>query len=186
MGAFSKWFTNQRTVEEFRIKYNIPDDVVVRLDGERDPRDKWSYRAKSGEMPFPLVAVLEGGVRFPVHPLLRACLQKWHLVPCQLLPNCFKVIMGVVKVNEMLGLECNVHDFEDVYDVCKSNVAEDSYYFRVRVKDSAIVKGLEDNTKYAGDDRILVSGNWEFADDESIAQRSLKIPHFVGILPSKF
>ena len=117
---------------------------------------------------------------------MRACLQKWQLTPCQLLPNCFKIVIGVVKINEVLGLECSVHDFEDVYDVCKSNVADDSYYFRVRVKDTNIVKGLEDNTKYAGDDRILVSGNWEVADDESVAQRNLKIPRTVGILPSKF
>ena len=74
MGAFKKWFANQRTVEEFRRKYLIPEDVLVRLDGERDPLDKWQYRDKSHEMPFPLIAVVEGGVRFPVHPLLRACL----------------------------------------------------------------------------------------------------------------
>ena len=61
MGAFTKWFTNQRTVEEFRAKYNIPEDVLVRLDGECDRRDRWDYRGKSHEMPFPLVAVVEGG-----------------------------------------------------------------------------------------------------------------------------
>ena len=94
--------------------------------------------------------------------------------------------MGVVKINEVLGLECSVHDFEDVYDVCKSNVADDAYYFRVKSKLSTVVMGLEDNTKYAGDDRILVSGNWEFADDESITQWTLKIPRVVGTLPSKF
>ena len=46
--------------------------------------------------------------------------------------------------------------------------------------------GLEDNTKYAGEDRLLVSGNWEFADEESLAQQGWKIPRSVGVLPSKF
>ena len=62
-------------------------------------------------------------------------------------------------MNEVLGLDCSVHDIEDVYDVCKSNVNDRAYYLWVKVKSSIIVTGPEDNTRYAGDDRLLVSGN---------------------------
>ena len=34
---------------------------------------------------FPLLSIAEGGVRFPLHPFLRAVLRHWDLIPSQ--PN---------------------------------------------------------------------------------------------------
>ena len=76
----------------FRTQYRIPDNVEVRLnDPEAD-----GLVAHDGWVPFRLVTIVVGGVRFPLHPLLRDCLWEWRLCPCQLTPNGFKIIMGLV------------------------------------------------------------------------------------------
>ena len=63
-------------IARFRGDYNIPDDVNLRLDNELD-----DYAFHNGEIPFYLVTIVEGGVRFPLHPFLREYLCRWHLCP---------------------------------------------------------------------------------------------------------
>ena len=75
----------------FRTQYNIPANVEVKPDS---PTDGFVFH--NGWMPFWLVTVVEAGVRFPLHLLLRDCLREWHLCPYQLLPNGYKIIMGLV------------------------------------------------------------------------------------------
>ena len=113
----------------------------------------------SGWMPFMLLIMIEGGVRFPLHLLLRTCLKKWHLCPCQLMPNGFKIIMGVTKLNRILDINIGVHDIEDVYDLCKSGGGDNTYYLRVKANQECIVNELKDSNRYAGDNRLFVSGN---------------------------
>ena len=131
-------------------------------------------------MPFPLIAVVEGGVRFPLHPLLRACLSSWNLTPCQLMPNAFKVIMGTVALNKHLHINLDIRDIEDVYDLCKTK--EGTYYLRLKPKRRPFVNALEDSNKYVGDDIISVSGNWEFGPEEEA--RVYSIPRYPGVAPS--
>ena len=121
---------NPQARAEFRAKYRILDDVFIRLDEPENPFDGMTFT--NGWMPFMLVTVIEGGVRFPLHPLLRICLKKWHLCPYQLMPNDFKIIMGVVELNRILEINLGVHDIEDVYDLCKSGGGDNTYYLRVK------------------------------------------------------
>ena len=101
----------------FRAQYRIPTNVEVRLDNPEDPFDDLVFH--NSWMSFWLMTVIEGGVRFPLHPLLRDCLWEWNLCPCQLMPNAFKIIMGVVELNRILGINLGVSDIEDVYNMCK-------------------------------------------------------------------
>ena len=133
-------------------------------------------------MPFWLVIVVERGVRFPLHPLLRDCLWEWHLCPCQLTPNGFKIIIGVVQLNRILGISLGVSDIEDVYDLCKS-ADGNSYYLRLRTDWAGFVTALEDFYRYAGDDRIFVKGEWEFSELET--SRLIWIPRKMGTLQVK-
>ncbi|RWR97992.1 hypothetical protein CKAN_02747500 [Cinnamomum micranthum f. kanehirae] len=118
MGVYRHWVDTPEAMESFREMYRIPANVSTRIDDPDDMFDGFVF--SDGWMPFPLVAIVEGGVRFPVHPLLRACLSTWHLSPCQLMPNGYKIIMGAVELNRILGINLGVHDIEDAYDVCKS------------------------------------------------------------------
>ena len=113
------WLENPRVVADFRARYKIPDDVQVRLDNLEDPFDGSIFH--NGWMPFWLVIVIEGGVRFPLHPLLKSCLREWNPYPCQLMPNGFKIIMGAVELNRILEINLRVHDIKDVYDLSNPN-----------------------------------------------------------------
>ena len=110
----------------FRTQYTIPDNVQVRLDKPEDTLDGLIYH--NVLMPFWLVTVVEEGVRLPLHPLLRDCLWEWNLCPCQLMPNTFKIMMGAVELNRILGISLCVSDIEDVYDMCKSTGDENVHY----------------------------------------------------------
>ena len=62
-------------------------------------------------------------------------------------------------MNRILGINLDVSDIEEVYDLCKSKDG-DSYYLRLRVGRVAFVTTLEDSYWYAGDDRIFVKREW--------------------------
>ncbi|XXG83915.1 hypothetical protein AAC387_Pa10g1557 [Persea americana] len=149
MGVHRHWLGDPLSIGLFREAYQVPANVEVRPDG---PDDGFSY--SDGWMPFWLVSVVEGGVRFPLHPLLRDCLREWGLSPCQLLPNGYKIIMGVVRLNEILSINLGVPDIEEAYDLCKSAEGH-TYYLRLRVHRTAFVTALEDSYKYAGEDRVF-------------------------------
>ncbi|XXG47515.1 hypothetical protein AAC387_Pa02g2150 [Persea americana] len=118
MGVYRYWLENPRAVADFRAKYKIPNNVLVRLDNPEDLLDGSIFN--NGWMLFWLVTVIEGGVRFPLHPLLKECLREWNLCACQLMPNGFKIIIGVVELNGILGINFGVPDIEEMYDLCKS------------------------------------------------------------------
>ena len=177
MGVHRHWLGDPLSIGLFREAYQVPANVEVRPDG---PDDGISY--SDGWMPFWLVSVVEGGVRFPLHPLLRDCLREWELSPCQLLPNGYKIIMGVVRLNEILSINLGVPDIEEAYDLCKSAEGH-TYYLRLRVHRTAFVTALEDSYKYAGEDRVFVRGAWEFGEAES--STTARIPRRIGVPPSK-
>ncbi|KAJ8647765.1 hypothetical protein MRB53_000788 [Persea americana] len=176
MGVHRHWLGDALSISLFRKEYKVPANVEVRPDG---PDDGITY--SDGWMPFWLVAVVEGGVRFPLHPLLRECLREWGLSPCQLLPNGYKIIMGTVRLNEILSINLGVSDIEEVYDLCKSAEGH-TYYLRLRLHRTAFVTALEDSYKYAGEDRVFVRGAWEFGEAEP--STTARIPRKIGVPPS--
>ncbi|XXG68534.1 hypothetical protein AAC387_Pa06g1598 [Persea americana] len=143
MGVYRHLLGDSDSIVHFRDLYKVPSNVEVRPD---TPDDGLTYR--DGWMPFWLVSVVEGGVRFPLHPLVRDCLWEWRLCPCQLLPNAYKIIMGVVRLNQILGIGLGVPDIEDTYDLCKSPEG-DTYYLRLRVRRAGFVTALEDSNRFS-------------------------------------
>ena len=106
MGAYRYLLGDPHAIAVFRTQYRIPDNVEVRLNNLEDPNDGLVVHDRW--MPFWLVTVVEWGVRSPLHPLLRDCLWEWRLCPCQLTPNGFKIIMGAVQLNRILGINLGV------------------------------------------------------------------------------
>ena len=156
MGVYRHLVENPASLSLFRGMYNIPANVEVRPDTSDD-----GFVTDDGWMPFWRVTIVEAGVRFPLHSLLRNCLEQWNLSPCQLLPNGYKIIMGAVRLNEILGINLSVPDIEETYDLCKS-AEGNTHYLRLRARRAGFVTALEDSHKYAGDDRVFVKGGWEF------------------------
>ena len=67
--------------------------------------------------------------------------------------------------------------------MCKSAGDENVYYLRVKAHWSSLVTTLEDSNRYAGEDRVFISGEWEFGESET--SRMIRIPHRLGTSPSR-
>ncbi|XXG88752.1 hypothetical protein AAC387_Pa12g0925 [Persea americana] len=89
--------------------------------------------------------------------------------------------MGVVRLNEILGIGLGVPDIEDMFDLCKS-AEENTHYLRLRVRQVGFVTALEDSNKYVGEDRVLIRGGWEFGEAEP--STTVRIPRKIGTPPN--
>ena len=84
----------------FRDRFNIPQDVEVEfypegnIENDRLPRVVF----------FPLISILEGGVRFLVNPILLKTLSFYGLSPDQCLPNFYRVVNTVIRLNNLYGI----------------------------------------------------------------------------------
>jgi len=79
----------------FRQMFNIPEDVDVAYCHESEI----ALHRGANTAFFPLMAILEGGVRFPVDPLLLNTLRFYGLCPDQLPPNFYRVVSYVNRFN---------------------------------------------------------------------------------------
>ena len=50
---------------------------------------------------FPLMSSLEGGVRFPMDPILLRTFSFYDLSPDQCLPNFYRVVNSVIRLNNL-------------------------------------------------------------------------------------
>ena len=76
------------------------------------------------------------------------------------MPNGFKIIMGVARLNRILGIYLGIHDIKDVYDLCKSGGGDNTYSIRVKANWQCFVNELEDSNRYARDDLLFVWATW--------------------------
>ena len=76
--------------------YNVPDDVDVAYYHESEI----ALHKGVNTAFFPLMEILEGGVRFPVDPLLLNTFRYYRLCPDQLPPNFYQVVSYVSRLNE--------------------------------------------------------------------------------------
>ena len=74
--------------------------------------------------------ILEGGVRFPVDPLLLNTFRYYRLCPDQLPPNFYQVVSYVSRLNEIFDLQLDHHDINHMYSLCRNK--RTNYYIKVR------------------------------------------------------
>lgn len=102
-------------VVAFKTRFNIPRDVNISYCYERDIEDQRLPRVVF----FPLMAILEGGVRFLVDPLLLRALRFYELSLNQYLPNFYRVVSYVGRLNQLYGLTLTHHDINFMYAIRK-------------------------------------------------------------------
>ena len=155
-GKLACYVNTPEAMAVFRHLYEIPTNVGLRYVHWSD-----ALPPSSGEFLIPVVAVVEGGVRFPMDPLLADFLNYFSLSPTQVNPNIFRIVMGIVELNRRLGLELSTYDIVRTY-ILHRNSKTESYSLRPRDINFILVNGLPDTNHGFDDDYLVVSGEWFF------------------------
>uniref|UniRef100_A0A2N9HHQ6 Uncharacterized protein n=1 Tax=Fagus sylvatica TaxID=28930 RepID=A0A2N9HHQ6_FAGSY len=153
-GKLARYVNTPENMALFRRLYRVPDDVGLRYVHWSD-----ALPPSAGELLIPVVAVVEGGVRFPIDPLLADFLSYFSLSPTQVNPNIFRIVMGTVELNRRLGLELSTYDIVWTY-ILHRNSKTESYSLRPRDINYTLVNGLPDTNRGFDDDYLVVTGEW--------------------------
>ena len=81
--GFSHLLQAEVALANFRARFAVPPDVDVAYYQEENIAREWHPQVVF----FPLMSILEGGVRFPVDPLILRTLRFYGLCLDQLPPN---------------------------------------------------------------------------------------------------
>ena len=74
------------------------------------------------------MSILEDGVRFLVDPILLMTLSFYGLSLDQCLPNFYRVVNSMIRLNNLYGLRHNHHDINFKYSICGG--LKTSYYLK--------------------------------------------------------
>ena len=125
----------------FRQKFDVPGDVEVAYCHESEI----ALHRGCGTAFFPLMAILEGGVKFPVDPLLINTLRYYRLCPDQLLPNFYRVVSCVSRLNHIFDLQLDYHDINHMYNLCGNKTF--NYYLKTRDNRVRLISCLPDSNR---------------------------------------
>ena len=125
--GFAHLLTTEASLDTFRQMYNVLDDVDVAYYHENEI----ALHRRVNTAFFPLMAILEGGVRFPMDPLLLNTFRYYGLCLDQLPPNFYQVVSYVSRLNEIFGLQLDHHDINHMYSLCGNK--RTNYYIKVRM-----------------------------------------------------
>lgn len=89
---------------------------------------------------MPLVAITEGGMRFPMHRVIRELLYTFNLTLCQLIVNTYRLIHSVVKLAEVRMFHLEAHHFFEDYMMSR-NLKFSRYYLCSRKKKLKLIVG---------------------------------------------
>ena len=163
MAKHLKDLLSEGRISGFRRHFSIPDDVHLSLvtDSTLDME-----REDQNTIVFPLLSIAEGGVRFSLHPLLRAVLRYWSLIPSQPNVNFFRIIMGVIELNRRLRINLGILAIRHCYALAKSSGRLGRYFLKAKDTDHHLITMLASSGKRVDDVMVNVRGNWEFGEGE--------------------
>ena len=100
--GYSYLLSSEASLASFRAAYDIPGDVDIAYCHEGDIA--LLTHSNPNVAFFPLMPILEGGVRFPVDLLIIGTLRFYGLCLDQLLPNFYRVVSCVSRLNQIYEL----------------------------------------------------------------------------------
>ena len=138
----------------FRQNFSVPDDVKMAYCHESEI----ALHRGAGTAFFPLMSILEGGVRFPIDPLLLNTLRYYGLSPNQLPPNFYQVVSCVSRLNQTFVLQLDHHDINHMYSLCGKK--KSNYYLKVRDMRVRLISCLPNSNRNSAGEYVWVHGNW--------------------------
>ena len=138
----------------FRQKFDILGDVEVAYCHESEI----ALHRGQGTTFSPLMAVLEGGVRFLVNPFVVSTLRYYGLCPDQLPPKFYRVVSCVSRLNHTFDLQLDHHDINHMYSLCGNKSS--NYYLKTRDNLVWLISCLPDSNRNSAGEFVRVRGNW--------------------------
>ena len=152
--GFSHLLRTKVALANFRARFAIPFDVDIAYCHE----DNIANEKHPHVVFFPLMAILEGGVRFPVDPLILRTLRFYGPCPDQLSPNFYRVVSSVSRLNHLYGLHLNQHNINFMYSLYDN--IQLGYYLKARDMMVQLILCLPDSNRNSAREFVRVSGNW--------------------------
>ena len=151
--SYAYLLNTEASLATFRQIFNIPEDVDVAYCHESEIA---LHRGVNTAF-FPLMAILECGVRFPVDPLLLNTLRFYGLCPGQLPPNFYWVVSCISRLNQIFSLQLVHHDINFMYSLCGNK--KTNYYLKVRDIWKRLISCLPDSNRNSAKEFVWVRGN---------------------------
>jgi hypothetical protein len=147
-------------VESYRRKYQIPEDVVLRI----PESDEVACSSRYGDVAF-YEADFNAGVRFPLQPLMRELLDHLNLAPGQLAPNAWRSVVGSMVMWKVLSNgkdDLTLDELLFCYKPCQIPASPGFWTLSMRQRGLKLIVGNPSSNREWKDNYVFVCGdNWE-------------------------
>ena len=91
-------------------------------------------------------------------PILLRTLSFYGLNPDQCVPNFYKVVNSVIRLNNLYDLVLNHHDIKFMYSICDG--LKTSNYLKIHDPTVRLISCLPDSNRNSMGEFVKVTGNW--------------------------
>uniref|UniRef100_A0A2N9G9C7 Uncharacterized protein n=1 Tax=Fagus sylvatica TaxID=28930 RepID=A0A2N9G9C7_FAGSY len=149
-----------RSSEETPLKYQIPEDVVLRI----PESDEVACSSRYGDVAF-YEADFNASIRFPMQPLMRELLDRLNLAPGQLAPNTWRTVVGSMVMWKVLSDgkdDITLDELLFCYKPSQIPASPGFWTLNMRQRGLKLIVGNPSSNREWKDNYVFVCGdNWE-------------------------